>query len=164
MRAAAVDGRIGPGNIPAIWIGRGAWALNGWKSVSEPDAPAQPVYQGSGSGFVKDLASTYIKVKAGQVLAWSAWVRATTLGTTASWGTFLALTCKLENESLAYPSLAGWRINAYPTKWTLVRGFWTVPAGYTRVLLRATLRNEHVDGTYQVCGLQLSIIGAMPVP
>ena len=165
MRAMAVDGRIGPGSIPAILQGRRNWSGPGqWVEESVPNAPDQPAWRVLGQGAVRDAPSAYVKVKPGQVISWSVWLRATTRGTSSAYLPFLAATASLENSQIAWLAFLSLVPASMPTAWTYYRGLWVVPASYVSMSLRLTVRNKVADGAYQACGARLSIIGAMPAP
>lgn len=160
-----MDGRIGPGSIPAALQGSPTWRFSTqWPTVSEPDAPVSPVWQCAASGVLRETSSPYIAVKPGQSIAWSAWFRATTPGASPSPIAFLAGTGRGESNSVFYPWFLVLAPSGIPTAWTFYRGLWVVPAGYASLNLRITCRASVLDGVYQFCGAQMSIVGAMPVP
>lgn len=161
-----MDGRIGPGSIPAILQGRRLWPApsSSWTAVDAPGAPDQPVWQAVGNGVLRDCQSQFAPVKPGQTLAWSIWLRALVAGTDAASFPFVALTTKRTTGVDGYPTLLYLTPMSIPAAWTYYQGTFVVPADVLSVAARPTVRETVTAGVYQVCGARLSIVGAMPVP
>lgn len=165
LRAAAVDGRIGPGSIPAILQRPGLWSTVRWSAVSVPDAPAFPVWQCPGNGTVGDITSPSIKVHAGQVLLLDGWIRGGSPAPTAGAVNALALTFNAELGDTRWANVVNIPATALTDDWQFVRAVYAITNPLvTTVSMRISVRESILAGYIQMCGMRASIIGAMPAP
>lgn len=166
MRAAAADGRIGPGSIPAILQGRGSWPLplNGWSLAIAPDAPVGPVWQVTATGGQQNCGPAYMQAPPGRTVLISAWLRAVIPGAgLPTSGVGIWLDVRLATGSSVFPKAIDVAPANVPTTWTPYQGLYVLPANAVSIKPFATLRTSVTAGTFQLCGARLSIIGAMPV-
>ena len=165
MRAAVADGRIGPGSIPVILQRPGLWSTVRWSAVSVPDAPAFPVWQCPGNGTVGDTTSPSIKVHAGQVLLLDGWVRAGSTIPSAGTLNALALTYNAELGNARWANLVKIPAATLTNSWRFVRTVYAITNPLvTTVSMRVSVRQDVPSGYVQMCGMRMSVIGAMPVP
>ena len=158
MRAAAVDGRIGPGSIPAVVQGRGVWRMVSWAEATALDAPAQPVWQVAPNNYEINAVQTYTqplcRVRMG------CWVRG--LGLKGTGQAFFMYILNRANP-VQYMIGPAMTVSQTDTGWRFLTTLFPVPpwTGPTDLVLSA--RPIASGGLIQVCGVQLSTIGAMPV-
>lgn len=157
MRAAAVDGRIGPGSIPAVVQGRGVWQMASWAEATALDAPAQPVWQVAAKAHEINAYQRYIqplcRVRMG------CWVRGFGLqGTGAAFFLHIRNSANPAQYMLGQPMM----VAQTDTGWRFLTTLLAVPpwTGPTDLMVSARAVSA---GLIQVCGVQLSTIGAMPV-
>ena len=156
MRAAAADGRIGPGSIPAVVQGRGVWNMNSWAEATALDAPAQPVWQVAPKNY--EINAYQIYAQPSCRVRMSCWARGLGLqGTETSQAFFLLIS----NQS-QYKIGPAMTVGQSDTGWRFLTMLLAVPwTGPTKLTMSA--RNSTSPGLIQVCGVQLSTIGAMPI-
>ena len=158
MRAAAADGRIGPGSIPAVVQGRNVVYMSSWAEVTALDAPSQPVWQVASKGGEINAVQRYIqplcRVRMG------CWVRG--LGLKGTGQAFFMYIQNLANP-VQYMIGPAMTVSQTDTGWRFLTTLFPVPpwTGPTDLVLSA--RPSASGGLIQVCGVQLSTIGAMPV-
>lgn len=156
-----MDGRIGPGSIPAILQGVGVWVTTGiWTAPMVADAPAQPVAQVVIEPGERGMQSSNINLPRPQMTVRASWW-ARGLGLTGSGAAFFPY---LKYSGGQTPTLAPLLVSQTDAGW--IRFAQTVvtaaDASWLRVHLSARPQPAG-GGLAQVCGFQLSIIGAMPV-
>ena len=158
MRAAAADGRIGPGSIPAVVQGRGVWQMASWAEATALDAPAQPVWQAAARASEISAYQRYIqplcRVRMG------CWARGLGLQGTAS-----AFFLYIRNTANPTQYMLGQAMTVAQTDtgWRFLTTLLAVPPWTGPTDLAMSARNTASAGLIQVCGVQLSTIGAMPV-
>lgn len=158
MRAAAADGRIGPGSIPAVVQGRGVWQMYSWVEATVLDAPSQPVWQIAPQNY--EINAYQIYTQPSCRVRMSCWARGLGLQ-----GTAPAFFLYIQNRANPEQYKIGQVMTCAQTDtgWRFLTTLLEVPpwTGSTKLVMSA--RNTASPGLIQVCGAQLSTIGAIPV-
>lgn len=159
MRAAAADGRIGPGSIPAVVQGRGVWQMYSWEEATVLDAPSQPVWQTAPKNYEINAYQKYAQPSC--QVRMSCWARG--LGIQGTGGIFFLYIQNIANPE-QYKIGQIMTCEQTDTGWRFLTMLLKVPpwTGPTKLIMSS--RNTASKGLIQVCGVQLSTIGAMPVP
>lgn len=158
MRAMAVDGRIGPGSIPAVVQGRGVWNMASWVEATALDAPAQPVWQVAPKNY--EINASQIYAQPSCQVRMSCWARGLGLkGTASAFFLFILNPANPEQYKIGQVMTCA----QTDTGWRFLTTLLAVPpwTGPTKLMMSA--RNAASPGLIQVCGVQLSTIGAMPI-
>lgn len=158
MRAAAADGRIGPGSIPAVVQGRGVWNMANWAEATALDAPAQPVWQTAARAGEISAYQRYIQPSCR--VRMSCWARGLGLHGTASAFFLYILNTANPAQNMLGKALT---VAQTDTGWRFLTTLLAVPPWTGPTYLMVSARSTASAGLIQVCGVQLSTIGAMPV-
>ena len=159
MRAAAADGRIGPGSIPAVVQGRGVWQMASWEEATALDAPAQPVWQTAPKNY--EINAYQIYTQPSCQVRMSCWARG--LGIQGTGAIFFLYIRNPANPGQY--KVGQIMTNAQTdTGWRFLTTLLAVPPWTGPTDLMVSARSTASAGLIQVCGVQLSTIGTMPVP